>query len=75
MRLPPVLASALQRDPQAALGARLDLGAIALERRDRRLDVEAGGVRGAEDELAGLAQAQGDALDAVDPGRVPGGSR
>ena len=41
-------------------------GAVALERRDRGADVEAGGVRGAEDELAGLAQAERHAVDAVD---------
>ena len=42
---------------------------------DRGRKVEAGTVRGAEDELAGLAEAERDAIDAVDAGRAPGGSR
>src|ERR687892_2321957 len=66
------LSRALERDAKATLGPVLDLRPVALELRDRAADVEAGRVGGAEDELAGLAQAEGHGVDAVDAGeRLP----
>ncbi len=63
------LASAIEGDAQAAFGAILHLCPLPLERGDRRANVEAGGVRGPEDELARLAQAEGDTLDPVHAGQ------
>jgi hypothetical protein len=58
-------AGALERDAQTALGPLLDLHPFPLDRGDRGGNVHAVGVRGAEDELAGLAQAEGHAADAL----------
>ena len=49
-------AGALEGDAKAALGSILDLGSVPLQRHDGSAEVEARGVRGAEDELAGLAE-------------------